>query len=100
MLVYSAAITRYQSPSKHQHVQHITLRLSVASVDRSVEWEFCLTKHKLYIVTILKCRVFILLFIFLKVWHVHDRILAKMVSISPNIYTAIAHHVAAGLFRG
>ena len=32
----------------------------VASVDRSVEWQFCLTKHKLYIVTILKCRVFIL----------------------------------------
>ena len=55
----------------------------------------CLTKHKLYVVTILKRRVFILVFIFLKVWHVHDRILAEMVSISLNIYTAIAHHVAS-----
>ena len=70
----------------------------VAIVDRSVEREFCLTKHKLYIVTILKCRVFILFsfsLLWLKVWHVHDRILAEMLSISPNIYTAIAHHVAS-----
>ena len=35
------------------------------------------------------------LILWLKVWHVHDRILAEMVSISPNIYTAIAHHVAS-----
>ena len=36
-----------------------------------------------------------LLILWLKVWHVHDRTLAEMLSISPNIYTAIAHHVAS-----
>ena len=62
MLVYSAAITRYQSPLRHQRVQHITLRQSIDG--RTVEWQFYFTKYKLYIVTTLECRVFILLFIF------------------------------------
>ena len=62
MLVYSAAITRYQSFSNHQHVQHIRLRQSIDW--RTVEWQFYFMKHKLYIITVLECRVFILLFIF------------------------------------
>ena len=65
MLVYSAAITRDQSYPKHQRMQHITQHNTLRqSIDRSEEWQFCLTKHKLYIVTILEWRVFILLFIF------------------------------------
>ena len=52
----------YQSPLRHQHVQYITLRQSIDR--RTVEWQFCFLKHKLYIVTILECRVFILLFVF------------------------------------
>ena len=63
MLVYSAAITRYQFPLRHQRVQHIMLRLSIDG--RTVEWQFYFTKYELYIVTTLECRVFILLFIFL-----------------------------------
>ena len=63
MLVYSAAITRYQSPLRHQRVQHITLRQSPID-GRTVEWQFYFKDYKLYIVTILECRVFILLFIF------------------------------------
>ena len=60
MLVYSAVITRYQSSSKHQRVQHITQHITLRqSIDRSEEWQFCLTKLKLYIVPILECRVFI-----------------------------------------
>ena len=50
MLVCSAAITRYQSPSSHQRVQHITL---CRSIDwRTIEWQFCFTKHKLNIVPV------------------------------------------------
>ena len=60
--LYSVAITHYQSPLTHQHEQHITLRQSIDR--RTVEWQFCFLKHKLYIVTILECRVFILLFVF------------------------------------
>ena len=63
MLVYSAAITRYQSPLRHQRVQHITLRRQ--SIDGgTLEWQFYFTKYELYIVTTSECRVFILLFIF------------------------------------
>ena len=60
--LYSVAITHYQSPLTHQHEQHITLRQSIDR--RTVEWQFCFLKHKLYIVTILECRVFILPFVF------------------------------------
>ena len=35
--------------------QHITLRQSIDG--RTVEWQFYFTKYKLYIVTILECRV-------------------------------------------
>ena len=59
MLVYSAAITRYQSPSRHQHVQHITIRQSIDRLKNS-RVAILLHKHKLYIVTILEWRVFIL----------------------------------------
>ena len=101
MLENLAAITRYQSSPKHQRMQHITQHNPLRqSIDRSEKRQFCLTKHKLYIVTILEWRVFFSPFHFplilcLNVWHVLDRILAEMVSISPNIYTAITHHVAS-----
>ena len=41
MLVYSAAITGYQSSSKHQRVQHITQHITLRqSIDRSEELQF------------------------------------------------------------
>ena len=95
MLVYSAAITRYQSPLRHQRMQHITLRQSIDG--GIVEWQFYFTKYKLYIVTTLECRVFIPLFIFPYFCGWRCRIfmiefsLTEMVLISENI-TAIAHN--------
>ena len=101
MLVYSAAITGYQSSSKHQHVQHITQHITLRqSIDRSEESQFL--RHEAQAI---HCNHFRMksfyspfhfpLILWLNVWHVPDRILAEMVSISPNIYTAIAHHVAS-----
>ena len=99
MLVYSAAITRYQSPSRHQHVQHITIRQSIDQLKNS---RVAILLHEAQAI---HCNHFRMksfyspfhfpLILWLNVWHVHDRILAEMVSISPNIYTAIAHHVAS-----
>ena len=97
MLVYSAAITRYQSPLRHQRVQHITLRQSING--RTVEWQFYFTKYKLYIVTILECIV-LFSFSFSLNFVVEDVAcswsnfsLAEMVVILPNI-TAITHNIA------
>ena len=53
-------------PLRHMLISHITQHNTLRqSIDRPEEWQFCLTKHKLYIVNILEWRVFILLFIFL-----------------------------------
>ena len=75
MLVNTATITCYQSPLRHQRMQHIMLHQSING--RMVEGQICFMKHKLYIVTILECRVFYFIFYFplilwLKVWQVHD----------------------------
>ena len=100
MLVYSAAITRYQSPLRHQRVQHITLRQSPID-GRTVEWQFYFKDYKLYIVTILECRVFILLFIFPEFcgWRcgmfMIEFSLTEMVLISPNITAIISHNVTS-----
>ena len=89
-------ITRYQSPLRHQRMQHITLRQSIDG--STVELQFCFLKHKLYIVTILECRAFIRfpLVFWLMVWHVQDRILAEMVWISPHItlFSGSIHNTA------
>ena len=97
MLVYSAAITRYQSPSRHQHVQHITIRQSIDQLKNS---RVAILLHEAQAI---HCNHFRMksfyspfhfpLILWLKVWHVRDRNLAEMVSISPNI-TAITHHNA------
>ena len=77
MLVYSAAITRYQSPSRHQHVQHITIRQSIDQLKNS---RVAILLHEAQAI---HCNHFRMkssyspfhfpVILWLKMWHVHDR---------------------------
>ena len=78
------------------HATKITLR---QSIDRSEELQFLPHEaqaiHCNHLMKSFYSPFHFPLILWLYVWHVLDRILAEMVSISPNIYTAIAHHVAS-----
>ena len=102
MLVYSATITRYQSSPKHKRMQHITqhntLRQSigirrVAILPHEAQAIHCNHFRMKSFYSLFHFPLILWLNVYM--WYVLDRILAEMVSISPNINTAIVHHVAS-----